>query len=325
MQGIKCGVASLVAFVAIISSASAAQVTVGSPLTGSFSSGTTLNEGTAINFALGAPGATATSPVSGMIVSWHLLDAEGGPFTLRVLRPAGGTSYTGAGSSNPVVAAGVGLQTFPTSIPIRAGDAVGLDLIKGNKLSSTAAPGSGAASWIPPLAEGSTRPFEGPASGAEFGFNAVVQPQPTITGLGPASGSFKGGAAVAINGTEFTGVKAVLFGPNAAVSFAVGSESQITAVAPPGTPGSVDVTVTALGGTSPVSAVDRFTYTACVVPNLNAKKLKAAKKKLKAAGCKVGKVTRKDGVSAKSGKVVKQGPKPGKKLAPGTKVNVTLG
>jgi beta-lactam-binding protein with PASTA domain len=87
----------------------------------------------------------------------------------------------------------------------------------------------------------------------------------------------------------------------------------------------VDITVIALGGTSAVTAIDRFTYTACTVPNLNAKKLKAAKKKLKKAGCGVGKVTRPAGVSAKSGKVVKQGPKPGKKLAPGTKVNVTLG
>jgi hypothetical protein len=222
------------------------------------------------------------------------------------------------------VAAAETLQTFPAAIPIRAGDTIGLDVVKDMQLGVFQPPGSGVGSWVPPLAEGSTRPFD-PTPEAEFAFNAVVQPQPAITGLSPASGSFKGGSAVVINGADFAGVKSVLFGPNAAVSFAVGSENQITAVAPPGTPGTVDVTVTALGGTSTVSPVDRFTYTACTVPNLNAKKLKAAKKQLKKVNCKVGKVTRKDGVSAKAGKVVKQGPKPGKKLAPGTKVNVTLG
>lgn len=62
-----------------------------------------------------------------------------------------------------------------------------------------------------------------------------------------------------------------------------------------------------------------------VVPKLEAQKLKAAKKKLKMAGCKVGKVSREDGVTARTGKVVGQSPKAGKKLKPGTKVNVTLG
>ncbi|MBK5220724.1 MAG: PASTA domain-containing protein [Thermoleophilia bacterium] len=36
-------------------------------------------------------------------------------------------------------------------------------------------------------------------------------------------------------------------------------------------------------------------------------------------------MTKRDDVTAKSGKVVHQGPKAGRKLAPGTKVNVTLG
>jgi hypothetical protein len=63
----------------------------------------------------------------------------------------------------------------------------------------------------------------------------------------------------------------------------------------------------------------------CVVPKLNGKKLKAAKKKLKAADCTIGKVTKKKGATSKSGKVEKQSPKAGKALAPGSKVKVTLG
>jgi hypothetical protein len=62
-----------------------------------------------------------------------------------------------------------------------------------------------------------------------------------------------------------------------------------------------------------------------VVPQLKGKKLKAAKKKLRKASCKVGKVKFRGDATAKTGKVVKQAPKPRKQLAPGSKVNVTLG
>jgi hypothetical protein len=63
----------------------------------------------------------------------------------------------------------------------------------------------------------------------------------------------------------------------------------------------------------------------CVVPKLKGKKLKAAKKMLRAADCRVGKVKKLQGASAKTGKVVKQKPKPGKVLAPGSRVSVKLG
>jgi hypothetical protein len=63
----------------------------------------------------------------------------------------------------------------------------------------------------------------------------------------------------------------------------------------------------------------------CVVPNVTGKKLKAAKKKIRAAHCKVGHVGKKKGVTVKSGKVVKQSPKRGKVLRAGSKVNVKLG
>jgi beta-lactam-binding protein with PASTA domain len=59
-----------------------------------------------------------------------------------------------------------------------------------------------------------------------------------------------------------------------------------------------------------------------VVPKLKGKKLKAARKKLKMTGCKLGKVK---GVNDKAAKVVKQSPKPGKVLSRGSKVNVKLG
>jgi hypothetical protein len=63
----------------------------------------------------------------------------------------------------------------------------------------------------------------------------------------------------------------------------------------------------------------------CTVPKLGGKTLKASKKKIKAADCRVGKVTRRKGAKAESGKVVGQSKKPGTVLPAGNVVKVTLG
>jgi hypothetical protein len=63
----------------------------------------------------------------------------------------------------------------------------------------------------------------------------------------------------------------------------------------------------------------------CTVPKLVGKRLKAAKKRIRAADCKVGHVGRKKGVTARSGKVVRQRPKPGAVLPAGSKVSLKLG
>jgi hypothetical protein len=62
---------------------------------------------------------------------------------------------------------------------------------------------------------------------------------------------------------------------------------------------------------------------ACVVPKLKDKSLGKAKKVLKAAHCKLGKVSRKRS-GKKPGTVLKQSPKPGKRLASGAKVRVVV-
>lgn len=62
----------------------------------------------------------------------------------------------------------------------------------------------------------------------------------------------------------------------------------------------------------------------CVVPRLGAKKLAAAKKALKVADCRLGRVTRLNGATARSGLVVSQNPQTGKKLVGGAKVAVKL-
>jgi hypothetical protein len=327
MRRLICGAICSIGLLAMAPSAGAAPVIVGSPLLGPF--GQTGGSGitaTLLNVSIAAPGASSTSPVNGAIIRWHLLSAEGGPFRLRVLRPAGGTSYTAVGTSAGVTAVGPGVETFPTALPIKAGDTVGLDIVKGLKLGALPNPAAVIGAFDPILVEGSTQALTVSTPGVELGFNAEVQPAPTVTAVAPKSGSFKGGNKVKITGTDFATVSAVSFGNLPAKSFTVNSEGTIAAVAPRvPKPRKVDITVTTIAGTSTIGKADLYGFAACLVPRLNAKSLQAAKKKLKKAGCKVGKVTREDGVSAKAGKVVRQGPKPGKKLAPGTKVNVTLG
>ena len=80
--------------------------------------------------------------------------------------------------------------------------------------------------------------------------------------------------------------------------------------------------MTTAAGKSATLPADQFTYTVCLVPKLKGKKLKAARKALTKADCKLGKVK---GHKSKSAKVKKQSAKPGTALPPGTKVNVKLG
>ena len=71
----------------------------------------------------------------------------------------------------------------------------------------------------------------------------VLWTGPDVASVSPANGSLAGGTSVVINGSNFTGATAVKFGPSHALSFTVDSDTQITAVSPPGL-GTVDVTVT---------------------------------------------------------------------------------
>ena len=90
--------------------------------------------------------------------------------------------------------------------------------------------------------------------------SAPAQAGPTVTSLSPSSGSAVGGTQVTITGSGFTGVSQVAFSGVPASPFNFVSDSQVTAVAPAGT-GTVDVSITAGGVTSPVNQpADQFTY-----------------------------------------------------------------
>lgn len=83
---------------------------------------------------------------------------------------------------------------------------------------------------------------------------------PSVTGLSPAAGPTGGGTSVVLTGTNFTGATAVTFGGTAASSFTVDSATQITATAPAGAAGGVNVRVTGPGGTSTIGGGNLYTY-----------------------------------------------------------------
>jgi hypothetical protein len=156
---------------------------------------------------------------------------------------------------------------------------------------------------------------------ARLNISATLSLPPGIASTSPSSGSISGGTIVTVGGHDFTGASVVRFGSVPARSITVDSDNQLTAVSPPASaPGPVDLRVTTGGGTTPVVAADSFTYTACVVPKVKGKRLRADKRKLRRADCKLGKVK-----GPRSGKVKKQRPKPGTVLPPGSRVKVTLG
>ena len=87
-----------------------------------------------------------------------------------------------------------------------------------------------------------------------------VVPPPLVSRISPWSGPVSGDTTVTIIGSDLTGATAVDFGSDAASSFVVNGDSQITATSPDGSSGTVDVTVTTVGGTSVTSSADHFTY-----------------------------------------------------------------
>jgi len=324
----RLGVAAIVAASAwALMAATAAQattVTVGSVLPLAYASSPFGQVETFFNTALPEKGASLASPVSGAIVRWRVQGAKGGPFYLRVLRPNGSGAYTAVGTSSAATPVGTGLQTFTANLAIHSGDLIGIDPTNASdEIGVASAPGANYAFIFPPPFDGTTVAPSGSAAGQEIELNAEVQPTPAITSITPTSGSIAGGTTVTITGTNLTAVSAVKFGSTPATGFTAESETKITAIAPPSsTAGQVDVTATTVAGTSAAVKGDRFTYTACVVPKLKGKTLKAAKTSLKRAGCKLGKVKRQE---SKSTGVIKQAPKPRKVLTPGSKVNITLG
>lgn len=290
------------------------------------------NPGDELITSVGAGQGYAVPAPGGLITSWSTASWIPNPeqkLGLKVFRPAGPNTFTAIGQDDRTLTP-LAINTFPVSIPVQAGDLVALHVP-----SHTESPFNNCKLEDPGQINKFSY-FEGNAAlgtpttfTEEYGENArlnvaaTVLPPPTITSLTPAAGSVKGGGVVAIAGSNFAQVKSVSFGSTPGTAVSAASESQISATAPASaTIGAVPVTVTTAAGT--VTASTPFAYEGCRVPKLKGKKLKASKKKLKKSDCKTGKVKKKNGATAATGKVVAQKPKPGTIAAPGAKVKLTL-
>ncbi len=319
---------SAVLFV-VTADAQAAPITLGSSLTGTFETSSCGNPCSLLNLTVTGPN-PVKSPVTGAIIRWQVIGASAVPgYAIRVLRPTSSGGYTGVGTSLSETPTGPAQQSFQADLPIQAGDLVGIDEPEDGDLPINHSGGQ-YGGFEPLLGEGETEAVVGPFGG-ELGYNAEVQPAPTITVVATTTGPTAGGTSVLITGTDLEGTTAVKFGGSAAI-FGQVSETAVLATSPAAaSAGNVPISVTTLAGSA--SASQQFTYSApagppaptCTVPKLKGTKLAAAKKKIKAASCKVGKVTKEKSPKAKKGKVVGQGTKAGKVVPVGTAVKLTVG
>ncbi|MCC6381183.1 MAG: IPT/TIG domain-containing protein [Dehalococcoidia bacterium] len=89
----------------------------------------------------------------------------------------------------------------------------------------------------------------------------VYAPGPTVTSLNPDGGPTAGGNTVVVNGTGFvSGSTTVRFGGFVATGVSVNNSTQLTAVAPGQSAGTVDVQVIVSGVPSPNTADDDYLY-----------------------------------------------------------------
>ncbi|MFL5873100.1 MAG: IPT/TIG domain-containing protein [Solirubrobacterales bacterium] len=308
-------------------SAQAAQIRIGSVLPEKFTPTEFTRVQTFFNTGLPEAGASIASPVDGAILRWQIQGASGGPFFLRVLHPNGKGAYEAAGTSLPASPTNEGLQTFSTSLKVKAGDLIGVDPTNAtDKIGVAETSGASYATIFPTPFDGTVVPPSETISGKEIELSAEVLPVPEVASITPSFGSVTGGTVITITGKNFLNASAVKFGATPAASFTVDSDTEITATAPGVLrPGQVDVTVTTVAGENANTRYDDYVYRACVVPNVKGKTLPRAKSLLRQRGCKLGHVKKVEAAAKKEGKILKQNPKVGKILAPGARVRVNLG
>ncbi|MCG0286557.1 IPT/TIG domain-containing protein [Streptomyces sp. PSAA01] len=144
-----------------------------------------------------------------------------------------------AAGGNTVTLSGSG---FTGASAVRFGSAsASFTVVSATQITAVAPPGSGTVQ-VTVTGPGGT------SNGLAYSY--VSAPVPALTSVSPGQGPLVGGNTVTLTGSDLTGVTGVTFGSAPATSFIVVSATQITAVAPPGAAGPVQITVTGPGGTS---------------------------------------------------------------------------
>jgi hypothetical protein len=180
-----------------------ASVTIGSNLagTGATNMPGCNNPCTATNLVLPASSVAPNgllSPVNGTVTSWRARANTGLNLSLQVVRPVSGITYTGVATSVPASFTGPDASgPFGTSLPIKAGDGIGLLSPNGNLIIANTI-GGAVASWFlapaGPLADGSTRAADVTGGNAEVLVQATVEPANNVS-FGAVSRNKKKGTA----------------------------------------------------------------------------------------------------------------------------------
>ncbi len=191
-----------------------------------YDTGFALNAGDA--FTLGLDGATFNGTVS---------YAPGSGATVTNLSPKTGPG--GGGTTVTITGTGLGATKY---VYFGSSPAKHVVVQSATEVTATSPGGGGTVAVTAVTAAGGVS-----TAGTKDAFTYLT---PTISAISPSSGSTAGGKTVTITGTNLGGTSVVLFGSTAATSFTVNSETEITAVSPAESAGTVPVTATTPAGTS---------------------------------------------------------------------------
>jgi hypothetical protein len=135
------------------------------------------------------PTSSVAAPFDGVVVGWRVRGSSGaGQFALRILRPAGTGSWTGAGTSDPETVTSGTENVFETQLPIKQGDNIGVNVPGGNPITPTIEyrqlTGAQLGVWVPALADGETSPPGTPVDNLTLVLNADIEPDVDCDGFG---------------------------------------------------------------------------------------------------------------------------------------------
>lgn len=158
-------------------------------------------------------GRTVLAPSDGVLVRWRVsANGASGPLAIRVMRPGTGTNLTGVATGPNVATTTAGISVFPTRLPIKAGDVLGIDFDSTNTAGikpATGDPSTLALYHAPALADGVTAAATNPNVGTELLLNGDIEPDVDQDGFGDEtqdlcpriSGTASGCASVALDFT----------------------------------------------------------------------------------------------------------------------------
>jgi hypothetical protein len=139
--------------------------------------------------------------VTGTIISWSTEAgaSAGQALTLKVFRPLGGTTYRVAGHDGPHLLSAGTLNTFPATVPVRAGDVLGSSIPAAEATGCNfVVPGDSYPFREAELADGESADFTGDFTGVQanrrLDISAAVSPSNSFT-LGPITRNEKKGTA----------------------------------------------------------------------------------------------------------------------------------